>query len=251
MSKVVSIFWDLDNTYWTMSDYYGGLTDPLVKVVDKIWDLYKEDTVRIFRAYADYEKIRNVQTEIQKRRVTPKHVFSSNPGSENRKNAGDIELSLDALETVLKRQEVTHYVIISADKDMIPLMNRLKFYGKHVHLVYLEAAIAEDKLILSFADSATSIESMLGIEVATQDELSAEELDKLVPDTVQIVKDFYTRNAGKPNMYLGQKLFVNELIQKKHIAGKVASKLLEHCLTNNHLDLIEQTGTPYKKVVSK
>lgn len=148
-------------------------------------------------------------------------------------------------------RDITVYVIISADKDMIPLMNRLKFYGKNVHLVYLEAAIAEDKLILSFADSATSIESMLGIEVATQDELSAEELDKLVPDTVQIVKDFYTRNAGKPNMYLGQKLFVDELIQKKHIAGKVASKLLEHCLTNNHWDLIEQTGTSYKKVVTK
>lgn len=251
MAKQVAIFWDLDNSYWSISESYGALENPLIKIVDKIWELYKDDTVRVFRAYADYDKIRNIQTDIQKRRVTPKHVFSSNPGSENRKNAGDIELSLDALETVFKCPDVGFYVIISADKDMIPLMNRLKYFGKNVHLIYLEAAVAEDRLLLSFSDMVTSIESLLEIEPAVKEEITVEELKKLVPEAIQIVKDFYERNSEKPAMYLGQKLFIGEMIQKKKIAGKIASKLLEYCLEANHLSLDDQPGSKFKKVVVK
>lgn len=106
MSNQVAVFWDLDNTYWSILAAYGQVEKSEEKVIDKIWGLFRDDTIRVFRAYADYEKIRGVQTTIQRKRVTPKHVFSSNSGSENRKNAGDIELSLDALETVFKCPEV-------------------------------------------------------------------------------------------------------------------------------------------------
>jgi len=64
---------------------------------------------------------------------------------------------LDALETVFKCPDIDIFVIISADQDMIPLMNRLKYYGKIVDLYYLEASIADDQLILDFCDNQFSI----------------------------------------------------------------------------------------------
>ncbi|MHB8157055.1 MAG: NYN domain-containing protein, partial [Desulfocucumaceae bacterium] len=129
MSKQIAVFWDLDNTFWTLLNLYGNVDNPLERIIEFIYSKYKNDSIRVFRAYADFEKLRptlqDAQTIIQKRRVTPKHIFSSNAGSNDRKNAGDIELSLDAIETVLKTSEITDYIIISADKDMIPLINRL------------------------------------------------------------------------------------------------------------------------------
>ena len=130
MGEKVVVFWDLENTYWTLLEYYGQVESPIERIIDFVFTTYKDDSVRVFRAYADYEKLRssvsNAQTNIQKKRVTPKHVFSSSSGSQNRKNAADIELGLDALEIVFKSPEVNEYVIISADKDMIPLINRLR-----------------------------------------------------------------------------------------------------------------------------
>ena len=90
--KQIAVFWDLDNTYWGLFNYYGKKNNEIIKIVDTIWENYKDESIRIFRAYADFDKVHKIQTEIQKRRVTPKHVFSSHNGTENRKNAGDIEL---------------------------------------------------------------------------------------------------------------------------------------------------------------
>lgn len=249
MTRQAAVFWDLDNTYWTVQGFYGNADENTVKTVEKVWELYKDDTIRVFRAYADYDKIRNVQTTIQKKRVTPKHVFSSN-SEENRKNAGDIELSLDALETVFKCPDIELYVIISADKDMIPLMNRLKYFGKQVNLIYLEASIAEDKLILDFADEKTSIEFLL--ELAPSDakkELTSEELEKYVPAVHEVVNNFYMRNVEKPEIFLGQSLFVKEMQQKKKLPGIIASQLLEYCLKNRRLLLVDHIDGKYKKVI--
>lgn len=239
MSKQVVLFWDLENTYWTLLEYYGQVESPIERIIDYLFDLYKEDSIRVFRAYADYEKLRssisNAQTIVQKMRVTPKHVFSSNSGSQNRKNAADIELGLDALEIVFKSSEVNEFVVISADKDMIPLINRLRYYDKNVVLVYLEAAIAEDRLILNFPNKSISVESILNLDINSVNKNPSEaDLEIYLPFAIQITNDFYTRNKEKPHMYLGNSIFIDEMI-KAGTPKQIASKVLEFCINNGHL----------------
>lgn len=239
MSKQVAVFWDLDNTYWTILNLYGQIDSPIEKIIDYIDFNYRDDSIRIFRAYADFEKLRsnipNAQTIIQKKRVTPKHVFSSNSGSQNRKNAGDIELGLDALETVFKTPEISNYVIISADKDMIPLINRLRYYDKIVHLIYLEAAIAEDKLVLQFPNESTSVENILSLDINTIKKNPTDaDVAPHVSTAIKITKDFYARNISKPDLYLGDPIFVAELV-KTGIPKIVASEVLNYCIKNGHL----------------
>lgn len=232
----VAIFWDLDNTYYTQNYYYGGGTQSLIQLLDLIWKRYENTTVRLFRAYADFEKIRGLQTDIQKKRVTPKHVFSSNNNSENRKNAGDIELSLDALETALKNPEIDKYVIVSADRDMIPLINRLRFYGKTVDFIYLEAAISDDRLILDFPNSSESIEKMMGLTVFNKGHVFAStDLSPNVSFAIKVVTEFYTRNKGKTTMFVGKSIFVDDITRLTKISGLMAEALLDYCVKHQHL----------------
>ncbi|MED1443046.1 NYN domain-containing protein [Aeribacillus composti] len=247
MNNNIAIFWDLDNTYLTTREHFGINEEYLIDVIDSIHNLFKDDCIRIFRAYADYEKIRNVQSRIQKRRVIPKHVFSSNSGSDNRKNASDIELCLDALEIAIKNNDINYFVIITADKDMISLMHRLKYYGKYIHLIYLEAAISDDRLILDFANDSISLETLTNL--TKKEELTEDDLNKGAQDALQVVKDFYKRNHEKTNVFLGLPFFKQDMI-KKGYSGIEAETILNYCFRESILDY-EDLGDNKIKIVVK
>jgi uncharacterized protein (TIGR00288 family) len=57
------------------------------------------------------------------------------PSPRGDKNGGDINLALDALEMAFTHPHVNAFAIISGDSDFIPLVNKLKEYGKTVFIV--------------------------------------------------------------------------------------------------------------------
>src|ERR1700686_5405535 len=57
------------------------------------------------------------------------------PSPRGDKNGRDINLALDALEMAFTHPHVNAFAIISGDSDFIPLVNKLKEYGKTVFVV--------------------------------------------------------------------------------------------------------------------
>jgi uncharacterized protein (TIGR00288 family) len=57
------------------------------------------------------------------------------PSPRGDKNGGDINLALDALEMAFTHPHVNAFAIVSGDSDFIPLVNKLKEYGKTVFIV--------------------------------------------------------------------------------------------------------------------
>jgi uncharacterized protein (TIGR00288 family) len=57
------------------------------------------------------------------------------PSPRGDKNGGDINLALDALEMAFTHRHVNAFAIVSGDSDFIPLVNKLKEYGKTVFVV--------------------------------------------------------------------------------------------------------------------
>ena len=57
------------------------------------------------------------------------------PSPRGDKNGGDINLALDSLEMAFTHSHVNAFAIISGDSDFIPLVNKLKEYGKVVYVV--------------------------------------------------------------------------------------------------------------------
>ncbi len=233
MERQVAVFWDLDNVYWGLSKFYGINTEEMIMhVIDKIWDIYKDDKVRIFSAYADFERVPRIQNEIQRKRVTTKHIFGSKNRYDMVRNAGSIELSLDALETLIKFPDIDCYAITSAE-DMLPLMNRVKYYGKSVHLFFLEAFEANSSL-LNYADEAISLEMLLGLDPK---KIGSTDMESLVLQGVSLVSSFYMRNSEKPRMYLGREFFITEAMTVLKITRQNAIDLLELCLNKGYLSI--------------
>ncbi len=57
------------------------------------------------------------------------------PSPRGDKNGADINLALDALEMAFTHAHVNAFAIVSGDSDFIPLVNKLKEYGKTVFVV--------------------------------------------------------------------------------------------------------------------
>ncbi len=57
------------------------------------------------------------------------------PSPRGDKNGADINLALDALEMAFTHKHINGFAIVSGDSDFIPLVNKLKEYGKTVFIV--------------------------------------------------------------------------------------------------------------------
>ena len=68
-------------------------------------------------------------------RRTPYRWCSGFPRPRGDKNGADINLALDALEMAFTHAHVNAFAIVSGDSDFIPLVNKLKEYGKTVFVV--------------------------------------------------------------------------------------------------------------------
>src|SRR6202142_1907583 len=57
------------------------------------------------------------------------------PSPRGDKNGADINLALDALEMAFTHDHINAFAIVSGDSDFIPLVNKLKEYGKIIFVV--------------------------------------------------------------------------------------------------------------------
>ena len=220
---------DYDNVFWSILEYYGN--DPLIDTkfknkkgeilsgnfIDIINQRYDDNFISIFNAYADFQQITRFNKgsdhmyKLQARRVTVKNVFGNTNQNENRKNASDIELSIDVCETLFTKPEIDTYVIVSADSDMIPIINRLLYSNKKVVLYYLKEAISRDGSILSYAKENIPIDGkeVLNLEYKklTNKEIEAVYLNPVLDELINL-----DRNNKKTGNYIGYTWYKNRLL---------------------------------------
>ena len=126
----VCIFVDFDNLYYTMRNYAVDVTNNQYDVCHFLNECYGKDKIRGFRAYADFEQVNVSLRKLQENRVQIRNVYGNNKDDKYRKNASDIELSIDAIEMTYRNNDIDTYVIVTSDSDMIPIMSRLKYKGE-------------------------------------------------------------------------------------------------------------------------
>src|SRR5450631_2707239 len=83
-------------------------------------------------AYANWGKLENSTRQLSEYAV---QMVQRDPSPRGDKNGGDINLALDALEMAFTHPHVNAFAIVSGDSDFIPLVNKLKEYGKTVFVV--------------------------------------------------------------------------------------------------------------------
>ena len=99
-------------------------------------------------------------------RIQIRNVYGNNRNDQFRKNASDIELSMDAIEMTHRESNIDTYVIVTSDSDMIPVMSRLKYKGKTVHLFYASENSSQVTHFESYCDVSCDLIKLFDIDTS-------------------------------------------------------------------------------------
>src|SRR5512133_3043081 len=128
--------------------------------VSLVLDALKErgDIVAKF-AYANWGRQEGATRQMAENAI---QMVQRVPSPRRDKNAADINLALDALEMAFTHDHVNAFAIISGDSDFIPLVNKLKEYGKTVFVVGGKAFTST--ILQQNCHEFVSFESLLNVE---------------------------------------------------------------------------------------
>ena len=227
----VAIFVDYDNVYWTLMNRYRhdpDHEDPHRNLFDRLWAFYGMDNIRMFKAYADYEQVDANLTSLQKKRIQIRHVYANGKNEDKAKNASDIELSIDAMETAYSDPNISCYVFVTADSDMIPIMSRMLYRGKHVELFYVEDAIAKHTDIRNYAHESYDLLTFLRVDISPKNP------SDYVEDAVAYIADWHSQAANKTKN-LGPKWLRNGLADYLAIPSNTASQVIDLLHRGNYI----------------
>lgn len=130
--------------------------------VSLVLDSLKErgDLVAKF-AYANWSRQEGATRQMAENAV---QMVQRIPSPRGDKNGADINLALDALEMAFTHDHVNAFAIISGDSDFIPLVNKLKEYGKTVFVVGGKAFTST--ILQQNCHEFISFESLLNLETS-------------------------------------------------------------------------------------
>ncbi|MFN2496456.1 MAG: NYN domain-containing protein [Pseudonocardiaceae bacterium] len=136
-AEQVALFLDFENLVLGAAGSLPSGVEPVpAKALTWLCRAYGNASIR--RAYADWADPRfgRYQEALERNGVDLLQI-SRGP---TRKNAADIRMAVDAMETLITHPAVGAFVLVTGDSDFSPLVSRLREFGKHVIGVGAETA---------------------------------------------------------------------------------------------------------------
>ncbi|MCS6840986.1 MAG: NYN domain-containing protein [Roseiflexus sp.] len=158
----VALFIDFENVYVSVRDKLD--VNPNFEIImDRVADLGR---VVIARAYADWYRYPRVTSALYANGIEPMYVptyyYDRDLGRTGRaiKNSVDMNLCIDAMKTLYTNPNIAKFVLVTGDRDFIPLVNAIRQHGKEVIIIGVGGA-ASGHLAQS-ADEFIFYEQLLG-----------------------------------------------------------------------------------------
>ncbi|MCO5973410.1 NYN domain-containing protein [Actinoallomurus soli] len=146
----VALFIDLENlSINAKTALPGQVTNPVpYKVLEGLCRRYGHASIR--RAYADWSKpeFARFLKDLDLNGIDPIQVVRLGA---QQKNAVDIHMSVDVMEVLFTRPEVTTFLLATGDSDYAPLVKKLRGFGKHIVGIGTEAS-ASNRLIANCSE---------------------------------------------------------------------------------------------------
>ncbi len=161
-SDEIAVFWDYENVKVAARGVKAPLAESLVN--------YSENKghTRFKMVYANWRREREPLVQaLYSLGFEPIHV------STGKENSVDIKLTVDCLNTAHHYPNIEQFIIVTADRDFVPLVNALRTLRKRVTLIG-RTETASEQLLLS-ADEFIDLENLSADSryVAAKDKLSA------------------------------------------------------------------------------
>ncbi|KSU59060.1 hypothetical protein AS034_19065 [[Bacillus] enclensis] len=209
MTNPTAVFIDYDNLYRSINESYSMFitSDVVKKLLDYLSD-EQLNSVQLVKAFCDFKTSSNEISDLQENLVELRHVNSIGDG---KSNASDIALAIDVTKSLSNNRKFEHYVIVSSDSDMLPLILELRYQGKEITLLYLESKIKNNYLeTLEKQIKVKKIEEILGVETykpfnIENLEFSNEEKFKYLNCINKGMNDLYVKYGSKSQTVVYQK----------------------------------------------
>ncbi|MGF1601520.1 MAG: NYN domain-containing protein [Thermosynechococcaceae cyanobacterium] len=135
-SKQVAIFWDYENVKVPAGDASAPLAESLIEYAKSLGHL------RVKIVYSNWRRKdeRIVQT-LYSLGFEPIHV------SMGKTNSVDVKLVVDCLEAAYRDATIAEFIIVTGDKDFIPLVNALKDLKRQVTVIGRSENVSEQLLL--------------------------------------------------------------------------------------------------------
>ena len=141
-------FVDYENIWTGLAERGLNLApEQLVHSVQQFAEHSGNDLLAIYLfANFDREEFWRTQTTFEKTNVFTRHVYGKNNFSKTdlRRNAADLELMLEAQEILLTRPAtVDLFLLLTGDGDFLPLIRKIRSWGKEVKVVGVEGSVSQ------------------------------------------------------------------------------------------------------------
>jgi uncharacterized protein (TIGR00288 family) len=131
-----AIFIDFENVAISAEDLYGRCNLGLIMAVAERWG-----RIVIRRAYCDWTGFAQYQQDLIEHAIELTQLFRYS--SRHRKNAADIQMVVDALETAFTHPEIGTFILVTGDSDFSAVARKLRAYGKTVVGIGLRQSTSE------------------------------------------------------------------------------------------------------------
>ncbi len=138
----VAVFFDYENIVFSLKN----LTGKKVNFEFVMAKCQEYGRVVLANAYADWGNYGIIVAPIKSAGFDPVHVttfaYSPKNGKKTTKNAVDIHMAIDAIDILHSQPQIQNFVLITGDKDFVPVAKMLRKYGKKVIAFGVEGTTA-------------------------------------------------------------------------------------------------------------
>ncbi|MGH8916650.1 MAG: NYN domain-containing protein [Acidimicrobiia bacterium] len=178
----IALFVDFENLAIGVREALGGMEFDFEPIGNA---LAERGRVVARKAYADWSMFADARQQLTRAHIElieiPQRMGAS------RKNAADIKMAVDAIETAYERDYVTTFVICSGDSDFTPLVHKLRELNKRVIGVGVKASTS--KLLPPACDEFLFYENLDGVEARRAEEPpeNGEQTDTAAPELESLI----------------------------------------------------------------
>ena len=158
----VAVFIDFENVYVSVRDKLNANPN-FEAIMDRCGDLGR---VVISRAYADWYRYPRVTSALYANAIEPIYVatyyYDKDVGRIGRaiKNSVDMNLCIDAMKTLFTNPNIGRFVLVTGDRDFIPLVHSIRQQGKEVYIIGIGGAASTH--LAQSADEFVFYEQLVG-----------------------------------------------------------------------------------------
>jgi uncharacterized protein (TIGR00288 family) len=136
LQNTIAVFIDFENIYYSSLNNYGE--EPDLMIIRNLCE--KKGGIASIQAFGDWVRFNEHINSMQTSGIQP--VFT--PLSRAEKSSADTFICVYAMKLFMQNENINTLILVSGDRDFIPLLNELRSLGKNTFLMGVPGSISRD-----------------------------------------------------------------------------------------------------------